>query len=190
MWLTRPSTLFRKDLAIARVIASPLVAVPHLVLAVVIAIWVNVDPTSPLSNGFWLWAALLPGLWLFICTLLYAMLLTLKWAGADIGTMVCGDVATWRSLIFRREGVAAIALLALVQAGITSHQHQPFDQDDFLSCTQGLQEPGLIRLAHSLTIPMTRQDFRSACWDAYSIPLTHEPKPATADELRKVYASK
>jgi hypothetical protein len=188
MWLTRPSTLFRKDLGIARLCASPLVAVSHWALAAAIVTYLNSHPTAELSGFAWIGFALVPGAWLFASAMLYMMLLSLKMTGAPIHTIFCGVVDTWKSVLLRREALSVVAWLALIQGITTWHQHQQFDQDDYQSCIVGLQEPGLQRLAQSLTQPMARQDFRAACWDAYSIPLTHAVKPATADELRKRYA--
>lgn len=187
MWLTRPSTLFRKDLVIARVFANPLVAWTHFLLVGGIVAYLDGHPTTDLSIFFWIGAALVPGAWLFSTAMLYMMLLSLKMVGTPLDTIFCGVADTWKSALLRREAFAVVAVLALVQATTTWHEHQQFDQENFQSCIAGLQQPGLQRLARSITKPMTRRDFRAACWDAYSIPLTHDEKPATADELRKQY---
>lgn len=187
MWLTQPSPLFRKDLAIARFCANPVVAFTHLLLVCGIFVHLNLHPTTNLSALSWTGVAIVPGAWLFITAMLYLMLLSFKLIEAPVDTIFCGVENTWKSVLLRREALSLVAILALVQATVTWHEHQQFDQEDFHACVAGLQEPGLKRLARSITKPMTRQDFRAACWDAYSIPLTPDAKPATAEELSKQY---
>ncbi len=111
------SALFRKDDWFPRLCGHPLVAAVNLLLSVGVFGLLCAQPQQ-----HWGWPAsvallLVPGAWLFIASVVYGFVIGAKLLGMpSFGDLYRNLDSSWRSLLWRREGLAVIAMLSLPPA--------------------------------------------------------------------------
>lgn len=188
MRIFQPSTLFRDDIAFGRYCAHSLTALSHLALAGALYAYLAMRPAPDVSPWVWVAALVCPGAWLFTAGMSYVMMVIIRQVGGTKALVFLGDESQWRSILFRREALAAIAFFALIPATISWYGARPFGDEEFHRCVTQLREPGLRALSETVRTLASRDEFWTACWKARNADVAGSPLPATTAELRARYA--
>lgn len=182
----RQSPRYRTDIWVGRYLAHPLSAWVHPLLALALIVLLMRSPTVALNGWVFGAIAVVPGVWLFIATMIWGAGLMAKFTGSQLFD---AHPLTWRQLIVCRELIAAIALSGLWWAGISWSQAQPFDDADFSACVSRLNDGGKTALAALAQDDMTTREFNAACAKALAANHPRPPAPANLEELKRQYGT-
>lgn len=188
MPLFQRSPYYRTDILFGRFAGSPATAILSVLASVALTVALHHRPV--LEFGYW-WAAfaVFPGIWLLVSSLLYVMHLTFRLFGSDTTKEILGP-KDLKSTIFRREALAFIVTMGLIQATIGWSLDGPVGQERFHNCVKGLREPGLRALAKTMRGSVSAQEFGTLCARAYRVDAAIVPLiPTSPEDLVKRYGN-
>lgn len=180
----RQSPRYRTDIWIGRYLAHPFSAWVHPLLAIALIALLTHRPSVPLDGWVFGAIAVVPGIWLFIATMIWFFSITAKYMDSPL---FGAQMQTWRQLMMCRELIAALALSGIWWAGASWTQAQPFDEADFVACVSRLDGSGKTALAALAQDDMTTRDFNAACAKALAANHPRPPVPANLAELKSQY---
>jgi len=175
---------YRDDIWIGRYVAHPLTAWTHLLAGAGMLALLHKSP-APDIGWYWLLFLAVPGVWLFMTSMLFLMAIMIRWMQPDKESPVLASTQlSWPKMLFRREALSAIITLAMVPATLNWHFDRPFDREDFRQCVSTLDLAGQVKLVATVTPETSRHAFRRACYDARP---TREagPLPTDLSELQQ-----
>lgn len=164
----KTSKFYRNDVWIGRYCASPWSAWTHLAAALGM-IWVMLQTPAIEIGWGWLVFIVVPGVWLLITGMIFAMRLTAKVVGFDhVNSLLADGDRRWSVLLFSREAASLVLLVATVVLSFSWYHQRPFDSEDFRRCVGHLGVSGQATLAKIANENMTRDEFAQACYSVYS----------------------
>lgn len=176
----KQSPFYRTDIWVGRYCGSPLAAWTHLLAALGMAAFLYLSPEVRLG---WYGALflLVPGCWLFMTGIFFALRVTVKFVRRDLDSVFSGGGSGLSGLFMTRECVSFFMMMVLLVLSVSAVPAVQFDDADFRQCVATLDPAAQRVLARNAKSDMPRHEFWRACAAARK---DNAARPASLEELQ------